>query len=106
MEETFAVGLRVGERALAVVHWGVRMLGRPHHRRRIIVGHSAYMRRRGCSLQVVVSRAGGITQGILEAQEVVDGVGVALRHAHELGCGLEPLGSLVHLSSVDARSVA
>ena len=37
-----------------------------------------------CSLQVVVSRAGGITQGILITQEVVDGVRIASRHVHEL----------------------
>ena len=84
MAEIFAVSLRVGECALAVVRWGVRLLGRHHLRRRVAVGHGAHARWRGCALQAVVPRARGITQGILEAQEVVDGVGVALRHAHKL----------------------
>ena len=84
MAEIFAVGLRVGERVLAVVRWGVRLLGRHHLRRRVAIGHGAHARRHGRPLQVVVPCAGGITQGILEAQEVMDRVGVALRHAHEL----------------------
>ena len=92
--ENFAVGPRVGERVLAMVCWGVRLFKRHH------------LRRRGCPLQAVVPRAGGITQGILEAQEVVDGVGVALRHAHELRCGLTPLGGLAQLPNIDARGVA
>ena len=106
MEETFAVGLRIGERTLVVIRWGVRLLGRHHLRRRVAVGHGAHARWRGCALQAVVPRARGITQGILEAQEVVDRVRVALRHAHELQRGLEPLGGLKHLPSVDARGVA
>ena len=84
MAEILAVGLRVGERMLAVVRRGVCLLGQHHLRRRVTVGHGAHARRRGYPLQVVVPRARGITQGILEAQEVVDRVGVALRHAHKL----------------------
>ena len=103
--EILAMGLRVGERLLAVVQRGVRLLRRHHLRRRVVVGH-AHARRRGCSFQVVVSRAGGITQGIHVAQEVVDRVRVALRHAHELRRGLAPLGGLAQLPSLDARGVA
>ena len=106
MAEIFAVSLPVGECALAVVRWGVRLLRRHHLRQRVVVGHDAHARRRGCSLQVVVSHAGGITQGILVAQEVMDRVGVALRHAHELGRELAPLGGLVQRPNVDAREVA
>ena len=36
--EIFAVSLRVGECALAVVHWGVRLLRRHHFRRQVVVG--------------------------------------------------------------------
>jgi len=78
------MGLCVGERLLAVVRRGVCLLRRHHLRRWVIVGHGAQVRRRGCSFQVVVSRAGGIAQGILVAQEVMDRVRVALCHAHEL----------------------
>ena len=77
MEETFAVGLRVGERALVVVRWGVRLLRRHHLRRRVAIGHGAHARRHGCSLQAAVPHARGITQGILKAQEIVDKVRVA-----------------------------
>ena len=104
--EIFVVSLRVSECALAGVRWGVRLLGRHHLRRRVAVGCATHARWCGCALQVVVPRARGTTQGILEAQEVVDRVRVALRHAHELRRGLESLGGLAHLPSVDARGVA
>ena len=71
MTEVFVVSLRVGERSLALVRWGVRLLGRHHLRRRVTVGHGAHVRWRGCALQAVVPCARGITQEILKAQEVV-----------------------------------
>ena len=77
------MGPRVGERVLAVVRGGVHLFGQHHLRRRVALGHGAHVWRRGRPLQAVVSHAGGITQWVLEAQEVVDGVRVALCHAHE-----------------------
>ena len=67
MEESFTVGLRIGERALAVVRWGVILFGRHHLRWRVAVGHSAHAWWRGCPLQTAIPRARGITQGILKA---------------------------------------
>ena len=83
MTKFVTVGQRVGERVLAVVCWDVRLLGWHHLWHRIDIGHGTHARRRGCPFQAVMPRAGGIAQGILAAQEVVDGVRVTLRHAHE-----------------------
>ena len=90
MAEIFVVGLRVSERVLAVVRWGVRLLERHHLWRRINVGHGAHAWRRGCPFQAVIPRAGGIAQGILIAQEVVDGIWVTPRHAHDCDAGWYP----------------
>ena len=84
LAKVVAVGQRVGERVLAVVRWGARLLERHHLWRRIDVGHGAHARRHGRPFQAVIPRAGGIARGILIAQEVMDGVRVTLRHAHEL----------------------
>ena len=83
MAKVVTVGQHIGERVLVLVRWGVHLFGRHHFRRRVAVGHGAHARWRGCPLQAVIPHAGGIAQRILEAQEVVDGVRVALRHAHE-----------------------
>jgi hypothetical protein len=50
MAKVVAVGQCVGERVLAVVRWGVRLLRRHHLRRRVAVGHGAHAQRRGCPL--------------------------------------------------------
>ena len=65
LEEVLAVDHRVGERVLAVVRWGVRLLGWYHLWRWIDIGHGAQARRHGCPFQAVISRTGGIAQGIL-----------------------------------------
>ena len=104
----FSIGLRVGERLRAVILGGVRLL-RWHHLWWRLAGsasHGAHATRRGYSLQVVVSRARGITQGILITQEVVDGVGIAPCHAHGLGRGLVPTHGLVHLPDAGVCGVA
>ena len=108
MTKVLAMGPRVGKRLLAVVRRGVRLLRRHHFRWWVDggVGHRAQARRCGRPFQVVVSCAGGIVQGILVAQEIMDGVGVALHHAHKLGRGLAPMDGLVQLPSVDACGVA
>ena len=104
-----AVCLRVGECAFAVVRGSARLLGRRHLWRWVDdggVGHGAQARQRECPLQVVVSHVGGVAQGILIAQEVMDGVRIASRHAHELGRGLVPMHDLARLPGVGARGVA
>ena len=62
--------------------------------------HRTYVLRRGRTIWVVVPHAGALAQGILIAQEIEDGGGVAPRHAHELGRGLVPMHDLVRLPDV------
>jgi len=50
MEGIFAVGLRVDECVLALVHWGVCLLGRHHPLWRVTIGHGTHARQHGCSL--------------------------------------------------------
>ena len=103
-----SVGLRIGKRLRAVIQRGVHQLRRHDLWRRVAgsASHGAHATWHGYPLQVVVSRAGGIAQGILIAQEVVDRGGVAFHHAHKLGRGLVPMHGLVHLPGIGARIVA
>ena len=63
----FVMGLRFGECVLALVRWGVCLLGWHHPLWRIAIGHGTHAWRRGCPFQAVIPRAGGIAQGILIA---------------------------------------
>jgi len=106
--ELIGVSLRVGERLRVVTRRGVRRIGRFRHRWRWIARrgrdrtHAPWRRR---AAEIVVPCAGGVTQGVLVAQEVVDGGGVAHRHAHELGHGLMLTHGLARLPNVGARGV-
>jgi hypothetical protein len=52
---------------LALDRWGMCLFGRHHPLWQIAVGHGTHARRRGCSLQAVVSCAREIALGILVA---------------------------------------
>ena len=67
MTKFVAVGQRIGECVLALVRWGVRLLGRHHLQWRVAVGHGAHAWHHGCPFQAVIPCAGGIAQGILVA---------------------------------------
>ena len=53
MAKVVSVGQHVGERVLAVVCWGVRLLGRHHPLRWIAIGYGTHARWRGCPFKAV-----------------------------------------------------
>ena len=54
MAKVVTVGQCIGERVLALVRWGVRLLGRHHLQWRVAVGHGAHVWRHGCAFQAVI----------------------------------------------------